>query len=665
MEQNVEKGKSGSGMPKQRTSVLKRIMRLSLLPSITLGVVLTIISSILMYNSMTNSFKEEANSVALAYRENIEYLAKSLDMQFGAVVANPQVVDESLSLEERKALLATCASTTDFKDFSIAYPDGKTYSNTDLSKREYFNYALNNKSSYISSPVLRMTDNSLTIMMGKYFNVGGEDYVAYGGLDVNIVNDLIKDVKLSEGAVCFIMDKDGMVIASSDTELLPVLTSLTTDVEEKYKGASRLAAKMLERETGTVTENFNGSTYLFGYAPIEGNEEWTIAVGSSEDPIMFDIYVDIGIFIGVLILCIVTIIIIVTNRAKAICSPIIATADRLRRFSEGDITSPAPVSHNGDETEIMTSALGDMCRVIGSYVGEIKMVLSAISEGDLTVEPNADFRGDFVEIKNALDLILTSLNETMSKVAQSAIEVREGSKQLSEGSQSLSQNAIAQAASIDEITSTVVDISDKTEANIKNVNKALESTRDTNKQAQEGTRCMEDLMSAIHEIEESSQEIGKIIKVIDDIAFQTNILSLNAAIEAARAGEAGKGFAVVADEVRNLAAKSSEAAQQTDQLITKSIEAVTRGTDLAETTSTSLNGIVNGVEEVSKAMNEISKASEEQSVAVQQVTSGMESMNSAIHNTTATAEQSAAASEELNGLAVSMTDVVSRFRTKS
>ena len=649
---------------KQRTSLLRRIMMLSLIPSIALGVLLTAISGILTNKSMTNSFEEEAASIAAAYKENIDYLTVSIDMQFAAVIQNPQVVDESLSLEERKQMLNRLAAETSFKDFSIAYADGKTYNDTDISGRDYFKNAMANKTSYISSPVLRMTDNSLTIMAGKYFSVDGKDYLAYGGLDVNTFNELIKDISFGESPVCFILDKDGMIIASSDSELIPVMTMVTEEAPAELSGVSELAKKMLADRKGTYTTKFNDSSYVFGYEETEGLEGWTIAVGSSEASITSGILFDLAIFVGIMLVIIIAIIVVVTIRANVICKPLIETAERLRGFAQGDLTTPAPVCTLGDETEVMTNALGEMLEVLGSYIGEIRKVLNAVADGDLTVESSTEFRGDFAEIKDSLENILSSLNITISEVSQSASEVHEGAEQLAEGSQSLSENAITQASAVEEITSTVLDIAEKTEANNKNVAKALEHSQETDRQAKDGTRCMQDLVSAISEIEHSAQEIENIIKVIDDIAFQTNILALNAAIEAARAGEAGKGFAVVADEVRNLASKSSEAAQQTGELITKSIEAVKRGTELAETTACALDGIVKGVDEITGVMSEISRASNEQAAAVQQVTAGMESVNAAIHNTTATAEQSAAASEELTALSNTLTDTVSNFRLR-
>ncbi len=650
---------------KQRTSLLRRIMMLSLIPSLALGFILMFLSAFMTYYSLTTSFEDEAVSLAGSYKETVEFLVESLDAQFGAVTSNPQVCDESISLEERKEMLATLASTTYFKDFSIAYADGTTYNNTDISGRDYFKYAMANHYSYVSSPVVRMTDNSLTVMMGKYFSLNGNDYLAYGGLDVNIFNDIIKNVHFGESGVCFLMDKDGIVIACSEPENLPVLTTLTGDVADEYKGVATLGEAMLTNdEAGTLTVKYKGKNYMFGYTDVEGHEGWRIAVGSSTEPIAKDILGSILMFTVVMAVINLCIVIVVTMRAKVICAPLRLTSERLTTLSEGDASSPAPVSTLGDETEIMTNALGEMCSVIGSITQDIRGVLSSIADGDLTVEPAADYRGDFGEIRSSLELILDSLNKTMSEVERSAVEVREGAEQLAEGSQTLSQNAIRQASAVDEITSTVLEISEKTEANNNNVIKALETSENTNKHAQDGTRCMKDLMSAISEIEQSAEEIKNIIKVIDDIAFQTNILALNAAIEAARAGEAGKGFAVVADEVRNLASKSSEAAQQTGELITKSIDAVNRGTELAQTTSTALDVIVEGVENISAVMHEISRSSEEQANAVMQVTTGMESVNAAIHDTSATAEQSAAASEELTALSHTLTDTVSNFRLK-
>lgn len=661
--QHVDSASQAGGF-KQRTSLLRRILMISLVPSISLGIILTFISAFLTNKSLADSYKSEAMSLATSYRQTIEYLVKSLDLQFSAVISNPEVVDETIPMTERKELLASLASITSFKDFSVAFADGSTYNQTNISEREYFKYAIEHKTSYVSSPVLRMTDNSLTLMMGKYFSYKGQDHLIYGGLDVDTFNDIIKDVNFGENSICYILDKDGVVIASSDSDVLPVLTSLVEDTPEEFAGIASFAGSMLNKNNDTARVQFNGEAYLFAYEPIPGNEGWAIAVGSNYAPIVRDMLFDIGIFAAIVVFGIILVVLICSIRARIICAPIVASAERLRSFAKGDISSPSPVSTLGDETEVMTNALGEMCGVIGGYITDISRVLTAIAGGDLTVQPQAEFAGDFGEIKSSLELILSSLNKTMQEVATSAVEVREGAEQLAEGSQTLSQNAITQASAVEEITSSVLGVAEKAEANNKNVEKALAQSQNTDRQAQEGTRCMEELLGAIGEIEASAQEIRNIINVIDDIAFQTNILALNAAIEAARAGTAGKGFAVVADEVRNLAGKSAQAAQQTGDLIMKSIEAVSRGTELAQATSAVLDGIVNGVEEMTGVMGDISRASDEQATAIQQVTTGMENVNAAIHNTSATAEQSAAASEELTALSHTLSDAVSSFKTE-
>ena len=638
------------------------ILRLAILPSVILGVILTSVSSAVSFNLITSQYKEESASLAASYATSVDNLIDTLVEDLDMVGRDPDIVDESIPLEERKASLAATADVSTFKDFSVSYADGKTYNDTDISNREYFKYAMQNKSYYISSPVLRLTDNKLTIMMGRYFTANGNDYLAYGGLDLDVLNKTIGTVHFGENGICFLVDKDGMIISSSDDSLLPVMTTLGGDYDAKYEGVASFVGNMTAGESGSKTVKLGGEKYLFSYIPMEGNENWSIAVGAPTKPVAKSITSTALIFVGILILAVLLIVASTTIRSKYLCKPIVDCADRLRKLSEGDVESPAPECNEKNEIRVMSDALGSTVTTLGEYIGDIRRVLTAIADGDLTVKPSAEYLGNFSAIKDSLNLIVSSLGKTMSDVSRSATEVREGASQLSEGSVTLSQNAITQASAVDQITSTIIDITKKIEENNKSVEKALDSSRNTNAQAQDGVRCMNDLLDAIREIENRSQEIENIIKVIDDIAFQTNILSLNAAIEAARAGDAGKGFAVVADEVRNLASKSSEAAQQTGQLINKSIEAVSRGTELANTASTALSGIVSGVEEVTGVMTEISTASSEQAVAAEQISSGMENVNSAIHDTTATAEQSAAASEELSALAVTLSDTVSRFR---
>ena len=676
--------------------LMTKLLNMSLVPLAIAGLIITsmaIFSLIVTYN---NNYTDEALALATAYANSVENKIADLDQQFDVVTENPDIVNVSIPLEERIAILENRANTSTFKDFSVSYNDGTTLTFEDISTEDFFLYTINSKSSYISSPTPSKADkNDIYIKMAKYFNADGEDYLVYGNLDVDIFNNIIRDVSFGENGISFILDRNGQIIASSNTEMLPILYSFAAEEvstaeasgftavvmnsteeaqaeheaaiqalhDEQLSSLNDVAVSMLSYETSTTIANIAGQNYFIGYTPVEGEEGWAIAVATPLRKIISNIAFVATALIVMSLIIIAVVGVVLRMSAKKIAAPISMTAERLAAFADGDITSPAPTSKIGGEIGQMTDSLNTMISTMQSCIGDIDHVLSSMADGDLTVETEIDYRGDFSRIKDSLDLIRGSMYDTMTEVARSASEVRDGASQLAEGSSQLSQNAVTQAAAVDEITSTVMDIAKKTEDNNENVAKALQTVKDTNEHAHEGARSMNEMLEAIAEIETSSKEIEQIMKVIDDIAFQTNILALNAAIEAARAGDAGKGFAVVADEVRNLAGKSAEAAQQTGELIGKSIDAVNRGTELADATSNALNGIVSGVEHISEVMNGIADANAEQAAAVEQISSGMENVNSAIHNTSATAEESAAASEELSALAVSLSDTVAHFRT--
>lgn len=300
-----------------------------------------------------------------------------------------------------------------------------------------------------------------------------------------------------------------------------------------------------------------------------------------------------------------------------------------------------------------------------NYINEISKVLNQVADGDLVFQLAYDYAGEFAKVKTALVNISDSLNNTMSQISQSSDQVASGSEQVSSGAQALSQGATEQASSIEELAATVNEISAQVKQNADSAQSASHRVNEVGSEAAESNRRMQDMLSAMAEISNRSSEIGKIIKTIEDIAFQTNILALNAAVEAARAGEAGKGFAVVADEVRNLASKSAEASKNTAVLIESSLKAVENGTKIADDTAMSLNEVVTGVQDVTGTINEISSASEAQARSISQVTQGIDQISSVIQTNSATAEESAAASEELSGQAQILKNLVSQFHLKS
>ncbi|MCI8513056.1 MAG: HAMP domain-containing protein [Lachnospiraceae bacterium] len=300
-----------------------------------------------------------------------------------------------------------------------------------------------------------------------------------------------------------------------------------------------------------------------------------------------------------------------------------------------------------------------------AYINEISQVLNQLAEGNLVVELTYDYAGEFAKVKTALENISDSMNDTMSRIYDASEQVASGSDQVASGAQALSQGATQQASSVEELAATINEISTNINKNAEHAKNANDQVSATAAELERGKDQMSSMTGAMSEIDHSAGEISKIIKTIEDIAFQTNILALNAAVEAARAGAAGKGFAVVADEVRNLASKSAEASKNTASLIEATIKAVKDGTAIADQTAASFDEIILMSEKSASIVNEISKASQEQASAVSQVTVGIDQISSVVQTNSATSEQSAAASQELSGQAQVLKSLVSKFKLKN
>lgn len=334
-----------------------------------------------------------------------------------------------------------------------------------------------------------------------------------------------------------------------------------------------------------------------------------------------------------------------------------------KKIAEGDLDQSITYNSRDELGTLATNfnkTVGRLRNYV-NYIDEISNVLRQIAGGNLVFELTLDYEGEFAKVKQALEEISHSLNETLGQINQAADQVSSGSDQVSSGAQALSQGATQQASSIEELAATINEISTQVKDTAATANEVRRQTDQTGEQVATSNTQMQEMIAAMTEISDKSTQISKIIKTIEDIAFQTNILALNAAVEAARAGEAGKGFAVVADEVRNLASKSSEASKSTAGLIEGTVQAVEKGTEIANATAESLFAVVESTKGVVASVDKIASAADQQADSIEQVTLGIDQISSVVQTNSATAQESAAASEELSSQAQVMKNLVGRF----
>ena len=369
------------------------------------------------------------------------------------------------------------------------------------------------------------------------------------------------------------------------------------------------------------------------------------------------------IILSIIIACIFTVLLAI-YLSKIIGNPIKEIAKVAEKISKGELDVSIDIVSE-DEIGELANSFSSMIISLRSYIYEISDILGNISKGNINITTKVEYKGDFVEVKNSLDVILNSLNKVFNELKESSKQVNSGSEQVANTAQVLSQGATEQASVVQELSASMEEISEKIERNAKSASNTNDIANKLVNDVEKSKNKMEEMVNAINDIEKASKDIKNIIVTIDDIAAQTDLLALNAAIEAARAGDAGKGFAVVAEEVRKLSSQSAEAVKQTTNLIKICIQAVTNGRVLANNTASNLFDVANNVKNTTHLINDIAFESDEQAQAINQINCGITQISDVVQSNSAIAEESAAASEELTLQVEILNNMIGKFKLRS
>ena len=457
------------------------------------------------------------------------------------------------------------------------------------------------------------------------------------------LGNIVNTMHTSDTTEFYLLTNDGRLLASMNGSL----------------SAEQVAGYM--NITGVETVSENGRNHIVTASPILGTD-WTAVVACDAKEFLGNAFIAVLVMIITTTISFVVGALVISKFVKRIIVPLNAINGKILDMEQGKLSGDAIEVHTGDELETLADAVNSMTAYTNTIIKDIEAVSAKLAAEDLTAEPAADYIGDYAPIKSALYGIINSTSDVIRQIGASSKLVSDGSSKMSDNSTTLSQAATEQAATVEELNASIVEISSNISANADSAGKAKVLADDCMKIVNEGNVKMTDMLHAMEEINETSSQIANIIKTIEDISFQTNILSLNASIEAARAGEAGKGFAVVAGEVGQLAGKTAEAAKNTTVLIKTSLTAVENGTVMANETAKMLSKIVSETDDTAKVIDKIAAASQEQADSVKQILVGMDQISTSVQMTSGSSAECAASAEELSGQAKVLLDLVQRFK---
>jgi len=647
-------------------SIKSKILLNSVVITVAAAILLGAVSTVLTYNSIKNtlsiSMRAEAQTAAETIEQSLSAKMTSLTEAAATALFRDGKPSDAGVIAECKGI----AERSGFSAVGMTDADGVTGMGISIGGEEYFKRCKQKEAPVISEVAVNTITNVTTVtIIVPIMKDGQFAGTVYGMGNADFLCSLVSDITVGETGFAYVIDKEGTVIAHPTTDIVNSKTNYITAAErdDSYKKLAEINTEMIVGHSGFDTYKLNGVSRYIGYAPISGSDGMSAAVcvntsefnGAFKTSIIFTVVI-------VLVLIVVSGIISAAVAGK-IADPVKECAERIRKLAAGDISSPVPIIRADDETGVLANASAELVGSLGSIIRDIDNMLNAMSDGNFNVhsENKAGYVGDFSNIINSLENIKRSMSGTLARINTAADEVSGSAESLAKGSEALSDGASEQAASVQQLAATINDIAAQVKLTAQNSDATKLAVEDASNTLNGAANKMNALSAAMDEIKGFSAEINKIIKTIDDIAFQTNILALNAAVEAAHAGAAGKGFAVVADEVRNLASKSADAVKNTTKLIHDTVSAIENGAVLANEGVAIVSGVSESTHELLGTITQIADAAKSQSESIQQVTSGVSSISGVVQSNSENAEHSAEASRQLSEQADLLKELAGKF----
>ncbi|WP_051280691.1 methyl-accepting chemotaxis protein [Anaerovorax odorimutans] len=629
--------------------------------------IIVAISSVSSYNNTMKTLRSTLSETASVASGKISVQMNGFE-NLVQQVSYSNTISSDLPKDEVIAEMANIANRQGYSYMLRTDVSGISYkTGIDVSDRDYFQECKNTGSPYLSDPLVdRETQEKVIIIASPIMKNGVFDGVLYVAIDALQLSKLVQEIVVGETGTAYILNKEGVTIAAYDESIVEneENTQELSKTDDSLKEVAAIEAKMCAGESGFGQSHYDGVVELTSYAPIPNTNGWSMAVTVSKDEFVKSTYSSLLFDIIASIILLILASIVLIRFASSISKPIIAINNEMLEFGKGNFSNEFSLKPDSTEIGELTQSIITSKKILKDVIDDTATGCKEMANGNFDINTSVEYVGEFLDIEKALKQISESLSETLGQINLAAEQVSYGAEQVSSGSQALAQGSTEQASTSEELSASINTVADQVSDNAKNSTEANMKLGHLSQDITLSNQQMQKLIEAMKEISNTSSEIEKINKTIEDIAFQTNILALNAAVEAARAGAAGKGFAVVADEVRNLASKSAEAAKNTTALIGSAILAVNNGSSIADETGKSLSSVVNESKAVTETVDKITEASNEQANALAQITQGMEQISSVVQSNSATSEESAAAAEELSGQAQMLKTLVKKFKLK-
>lgn len=622
-------------------------------------VVIGIITTQLSYTSSIDMVDDSISTSSALASNHISQQLTDYKRMVSLLGKSPEL-SSNLTNEQKMEFLSPYIATYGFTSGNILDASGVSIQDgTDFSDREYVKQAL--------SGTTNVSDITLSKYTGKYgISIAAPIYktedeivgVVYFRLDVNFIKEILDSISVSEHSYAYLVDQNGNVIVHPNEELI-----LNFNLNEQTGSLEELSRKISSFQSGKGCYTYENTKLRYGFNLIEHTDHWKIVIAAPESDFTYFAFQVSKIIVIIAVISFFVVILVSAQIAYQIGQPINRIKTALVSLSDGDFDVQLTPSKGKDEIAVLQNATYSLVSTLSDIIGQANNVLASIADYDLTAENMDDYPGQFNTLSASVNSIKSTLNELIIQVQHAVSNVDTGSRELAQATASLSQGTVSQASSIQALAdnlSIVVDRINRNSQREEDVNSNLTSLDQQIKQA---NTQMQELLAAVDSVETMSSGIQKIVATIDGIAFQTNILSLNASVEAARAGEMGSGFAVVAEEVRALAEKCGESSKRTSELVNECIRTINHAKQCADSTFESLSQIVSNSSTIACALEEISQDTKEQAAKSVGIQNEIHIISDVIQTNTATVEQTAASTAVLSEQAENLEDMVKHFVT--